>query len=356
MCAMDERPPPGLAEAVEEAARSLHDPALAKGEIVGLLERAVIDLSLAAEARFIPRAQASDEDDPDVELVPLHRSGGNARGVLRCRKVATGATWPLRLLVSHAAAALDARARAREARRRERALRAISEELQDSLLTPLPTLEATTIDVAYRAASAEARVGGDFYDAFTLPGGRVLIVVGDVMGKGVQAASHTARITHTLRALALQGLELDEMLERCDEQVRYQDPGLMATVWCGLYEPATGELEFGSLGHPPALLVRADGDPISLSLEGLPLGLRDLSEQPPELRTRLLQTRDLLVLYTDGVVEASGDYVAGQKALLAAVERRRDDPLSTIIQGVLDEMLGGAGHRDDAVLLLLRRR
>lgn len=347
---------PDHARAVEEAARALHDPKLSPGGIVGALERKVVELGLAERATFLTEIIDSPGESSGRTVVPVHGTDGTARGALSCDDVPGDGVWPLRLLASHAGAALDARVRVREARRREDALRVISEELQDALLPALPALERTTMDVAYRPASADARVGGDFYDALPLPDGRVLIVVGDVVGKGVQAASHTSRITYTLRSLALQGLELDELLKRCDEHVVHQDPGLMATVWCGLYEPASGELAFASLGHPPALLMRAEGDPISLALEGLPLGLRDLAEGPPEIRTRLLQPRDLLVLYTDGVVEASRDYLAGQKALLAAVEARRDEPLSELLTGVLDEMLTGAGHLDDAVMMLLRRR
>jgi phosphoserine phosphatase RsbU/P len=188
-----------------------------------------------------------------------------------------------------------------------------------------------------------------------LPDGRVLIAVGDVMGKGVDAALHTSRITHTMRSLAMGGLELDLLLERLDEQITWQDPDLMATVWCGLYEPDSGELHFASLGHPPALLLRADGNPIRLELEGLPLGLRDLTDRPPEIRARRLAPRDLLVLYTDGVVEASKDYLAGQEALLAAVAFRRDEPVGEILNGALEELLANAGHSDDAAMLILRR-
>jgi serine phosphatase RsbU (regulator of sigma subunit) len=109
------------------------------------------------------------------------------------------------------------------------------------------------------------------------------------------------------------------------------------------------------LGHPPALLLRADGDPIRLELEGLPLGLRELVERPPEVRTRRLESRDLLVLYTAGVVEASKDYLAGQHALLDAIRRRREETVGEILKGALSDLLEGAGHSDDAAMLVLRR-
>src|SRR5690606_1420838 len=140
--------------------------------------------------------------------------------------------------------------------------------------------------------------------------------------------------------LALQRLPIDELLARVDEHVVWQDPEIMATLWCGIYEPDSGELSFASLGHPPALLLRSTGEPIRLELEGLPLGMRDLSPKPPEIRSRQLDSRDLLVLYTDGVVEASRDYLAGQDALLRAVEAHRDDPLEELLNAALSELLG----------------
>jgi len=292
-------------------------------------------------------------------VIPLPSQDRRPAGVLRLKEAVPGRE--LDLVLAHAATAFAHLQRRERMARRADAVRRVAERLQDALLPDLPELPNTLMDVRYRSAGREARVGGDFYDVFGLPDGRALLVVGDVMGKGIEAASRTSRITQTLRALALQGLDLQVLLERCHEQVTYQDPEIMATVWCGVYDPASGELEFASLGHPPALLLRGGDDParhdaIRLELEGLPLGMRDLTDTPPETRSRRLGPRDLLVLYTDGVVEASGDFLAGVEALRAAVEARADEPLAEIVSDVLDEMLADADHRDDAVLFLLRRR
>lgn len=343
---------------VAAAALALHAPDLGADAITALLESLVVELGLADEAVFVPAGLdwADATRDPAAALVPVRRPGGAVDGVLRCRPGGEEALRLVEMLAAHAAVALAGLARLREVARREEAMRRVAEQLQDSLLPPLPELPGTTMAVRYRAAAREARVGGDFYDAFPLPDGQVLLVVGDVVGKGIEAAGRTSRITQTLRALALQGLSLDALLERCDEQVLFQDPEMLATVWCGRYSPGTGELEFASLGHPPALLLRAEQDAVTLELEGLPLGMRDLAVHAPELRRRRLDPRDLLVLYTDGVVEASGDFIAGQHALLDAIARRRDDPLADMVAGALDELLSEAGHRDDALMLILRRR
>lgn len=345
---------------VDEAALVLHAPSLSAEQVTGLLVELVGELELGDEALYLPSSGVPRPPKEGLAAAPVHR-GHSTTG----RPVLDGVLWyrpangvvarHVETLAAHASLALTAVADREEMARREDSVRRISEKLQDSLLPSLPELDQTRLAVEYRAAGRDNRVGGDFYDVFPMPDGRVL-VVGDVMGKGVEAASRTSRITQTLRALAMQGLELHELLARVDEQVSFQDPDVMATLWCGLYILATGELDFASLGHPPALLLReGNADPIHLTVTGLPLGLRDLSEEPPECRDRQLAPRDLLVLYTDGVIESSGDVIAGLEALHATVRARRDEPLDRLVHHALDELLAKGGHTDDAVLLLLRR-
>jgi len=311
-----------------------------------------MDAGEAAPSR--PSHRGAGVTTTEVALVPVRRTDGYPQGLLRCRP-RPGTLSTIEDLATLAGAAMGEAARAEELAVREAALRRVAERLQDSLLPVLPALPSTLLEVVYRAAARDARVGGDFYDAFALPDGNVLLVVGDVMGKGVEAASRTSRITQTFRALAMQGLPLDRMLERVCEQVVFQDPEIMATMWAGLYEPLSGQLVFASCGHPPALLLRPEGPAAWLNVEGLPLGMHDLLDEIPETRSRVLGSRDLLVLYTDGLIEASGDVIAGQEALLHAIESRRDSSLRDLVVEVSDELLHDAGHTDDAVLLVLRR-
>jgi serine phosphatase RsbU (regulator of sigma subunit) len=343
--------------ALDEAILSLHRPSLNYAQVVELLECSAVALGLAESATF-QLALASKEGLAEGEhLIEVAGPDGMLLGMLRLRSVAPEVAGRLTALTRHAGIALASVLQLRAMERRERIARRLAERLQDALLPQLPQLPHTSVDVSYRAAAREAKVGGDFYDIFPLPDSRVLITVGDVVGKGIEAAVRTSRITQTLRALALQGVPLDQLLERADAQVVWQDPDIIATLWCGLYEPDSGELTFASLGHPPALLLRSTGEPTRLELSGLPLGLRDLlPAEPPEVRTRLLEAGDLLVLYTDGVVEAKGDYLEGQEALLQAVIEHRDEPLGVIVSDALDDLLRGANHSDDAVMLLLRRR
>lgn len=346
---------------VDDAALALHQPSLASAEVTALLVNLVDELGLAEEPVFQPGRRSLTPPHVGLVAAPVHAGTGPSgrtrlAGVLWYRPPDPDVSRYVESLAAHASLAVAAAVDREAMVAREDSVRRVAEKLQDSLLPPLPQLDQTLLAVEYRAAGRDTRVGGDFYDVFAMPDGRVLIVVGDVMGKGVEAASRTSQITQTLRALAMQGLDLDELLSRVDDQVSFQDPDIMATLWCGLYLPATGELDFASLGHPPALLVREGKDPVHLALRGLPLGLRDLSEDPPERRDRQLAPRDLLVLYTDGVIESSGDVIAGLDALHAAIRARRDEPLDQMVHECLDELLDEGGYTDDAVMLLLRRR
>jgi serine phosphatase RsbU (regulator of sigma subunit) len=344
--------------AVADAALALHDPGLTSDEVRAALERLVVDAGLARDAVFVPAGPRRSEttalaDRPGADLVVEVRhgaaftsEGGELRGTLHCWGTRTKDARLVESLAAHAGVALAVIA-----------VRQVAELTHETLFPPIPAVANTAIDCRFRTAWRDAGVGGDFYDVFPLPTDCVLIVVGDVVGKGVKAARHVARITYTLRALALEGLALETIIERLDEHVTYQDPGIMATLWLGLYEPSSGELRFASLGHPPALLLRGrDAEAVRLELYGLPLGMRDLSPERPECRSRLLEPRDLLVVYTDGVVEGSGDFLAGQEALLQAVAARRDDPLADLADAALNELLADSGHPDDAIMLLLRRR
>ncbi|MFD4393557.1 PP2C family protein-serine/threonine phosphatase [Kitasatospora sp. NPDC058478] len=155
--------------------------------------------------------------------------------------------------------------------------------------------------VRYRPAAQHDRVGGDWYDVLLLPDKRVLLTVGDVAGHGVGAATGMVALRHALRGLAVTGAGPARMLEWANT-VALREPGqITATAVCVLIDPAVGELRWARAGHLPPILVGADGAQVLPLPHGVLLGALDDARY--EEHTAHLPPGDVLVLYTDGLVE-----------------------------------------------------
>ncbi|MFD0402185.1 PP2C family protein-serine/threonine phosphatase [Kitasatospora sp. NPDC127121] len=155
--------------------------------------------------------------------------------------------------------------------------------------------------VRYRPAAQHDRVGGDWYDVLLLPDKRVLLTVGDVAGHGVGAATGMVALRHALRGLAVTGAGPARMLEWANT-VALREPGqITATAVCVLIDPAVGELRWARAGHLPPILVGADGAQVLPLPHGVLLGALDGARY--EEHTAHLPPGDVLVLYTDGLVE-----------------------------------------------------
>jgi hypothetical protein len=232
--------------------------------------------------------------------------------------------------------------------RGRRELRATG-ELQRSLLpADLPHVDDWSIEARYEIAGT-GLVGGDWYDALRLPSGRVALVVGDVTGHGVQAAATMGQLRTALRAGLVTGGSASEAVETLRETARWTLPGEVATVCVVLVDPATGEAELVSLGHPPVLVVGPDGrsswgPPASRP----PLGVARTVPEPVRLQ---VPEGGALVLYSDGLVERRGESIRSGLARLerAFVQGARTD-LDTVVRRARD-----ARSADDATLLVARR-
>ena len=144
-------------------------------------------------------------------------------------------------------------------------------------------------------------VGGDWYDAFELPDGRVALTVGDVVGHGLAAAAAMGQVRTALAALADHAAGPGELLERLDGFLARSGTTDFATVCYAIIDPATGALEYASAGHPPMLVVSPAGETRWLDRAlGSPLRRRPRA-RPQE--STLLEPGSLLVLYSDGLVE-----------------------------------------------------
>jgi PAS domain S-box-containing protein len=240
----------------------------------------------------------------------------------------------------------------------------IAATLQRSLVM-MPQTGDLPLDVVslYEPASDEADVGGDFMDAFAIPDGRVALVVGDVVGKGLKAASRTAEIKYTLRAFlhlrpdtATAVTMLNTFLcqaHRTDDV----DADMLAALALAIIDPATGRVEVTLAGLEPPLIVRADGTAVETDTRGLPLCVDDKAVY--ETSTETLGAGDLLVIVSDGVTEArSGKEFLGYEGLMRLAQKAdRRAPLAPIGFGILEgakSFAGGMLH-DDACLLLARR-
>jgi PAS domain S-box-containing protein len=186
--------------------------------------------------------------------------------------------------------------------------RRVAETLQRSLLpSSLPDIPGIDSAVRYWAAAATSNVGGDFYDLFPTGDGAWGVLVGDVCGKGVDAAALTGVARHTVRAAASHVSDTCDALHWLHEAISRQDVPTFCTACFGiLHQVSDGHFRLGFClgGHPPLVLVRADGTSEAVGTFGTVLGLIEeveLAETTVELRTG-----DVLLLYTDGLTDAPG--------------------------------------------------
>ncbi|MDQ3644103.1 MAG: SpoIIE family protein phosphatase [Actinomycetota bacterium] len=227
----------------------------------------------------------------------------------------------------------------------------IVETLQRSLLPArLPQLPGISIAARYQPGGAD--VGGDWYDAIEQDGG-VGIVMGDVVGHGIEAAATMGELRHALRAYALDGLPPGAVLGRLDRLVKQLQDDRITTLVYAVIDTDWTQVRFASAGHLPPLLLEPDGSAEFL-WEGrsTPLGVRIDGEY--EEGTARLAGGSTLVLYTDGLVEVRGEeLLVGLERLRDAVRAGPTEP-DALCDHVIESLLGGGAASDDVALLALR--
>ncbi len=177
--------------------------------------------------------------------------------------------------------------------------------LQESILpTRLADIEGIESGSIYVAGGGEAEIGGDYYDLYPAPDGRVVLAIGDVCGKGVNAATKTSMIRYAIRGMVIAGLAPDRIMGELNAMLlEGEDPSSsIVTLWLGLFDITTGMLTYADGGHPPALLLRPDRAIDRLGTTGALLGGVAGAEWGE--RTLQVPRGSLLMLYTDGVTEA----------------------------------------------------
>ena len=242
--------------------------------------------------------------------------------------------------------------------------RQIAGALQHSFLIGVPdgTFPGLSVQTRYEAASDEALIGGDFYDAFALPGGRVGLVVGDASGKGLAAAVRIAQIKYALRAYAHESAGPGAALARlndfeCGSQEREDRPfGSFVVLSLAIIDTATGEAVISSAGTEPPLILRSTGDATVVNAGGMPLGV-EAGETYTDSCTRLAPG-DTVAIVTDGITEArhQRQIFGYERFMRLAVEAHRMDSLPEVARAIMDGARGFARGKfqDDACLLLAR--
>ncbi len=228
----------------------------------------------------------------------------------------------------------------------------VAETLQRALLPgTLPEIPGLRVHATYAPASPDAEIGGDWYDAFRLPDGRLAIVIGDVVGHGVDAAVVMGQVRHSIRAAALEHRAPAEVLGAVSDVLRlsYADEAMTTAVF-GILDPIALTLTYATAAHP-APIVAVDGRAHALATGGLPLGF--LEAQPAPTWTVDLAPGSLVVLYTDGLVELTRDAVAGHAALLSAVEGELEAPSGDPAAALLQRLVGGRHAQDDIAVVVV---
>ncbi len=218
-----------------------------------------------------------------------------------------------------------------------------------AMLKDLPYVTGLEFSAFYNAAVTDLGVGGDWYDAFTLPDGRIVITIGDVAGKGLEAAILMAKVRQSLRAAASIQIEPGAILDAADRTLRVEYPDVIVTAFVGILDRIERSLTYANAGHPWPLVRRGDGTIDELRSIALPLGLRDVGM--PETHATPFVAGETLVLYTDGLIEATRDVTAGERSLRTAVAELATTATDSA-RVLYESVVGGETHDDVAIMVV----
>ncbi|MFG2054945.1 SpoIIE family protein phosphatase [Micromonospora sp. NPDC048930] len=312
-------------------------------------------LSLAEAARVVvtatgARYEADGGGDAPVEpsaVLPLTGTTGEQLGELRVWRTEEGGTEQAAL--AELARLIGVRlenARLYEAEHR------IATTLQHSLLPrTLPQLPGAVVASRYLPGSADVEVGGDWYDVIRTPDDELVLVIGDVVGKGVRAAAAMGQLRNALRAYVLEGFAPGAALTRLNHLVGSTEGGSFATVVCLWFTPGTRRLRYASAGHPSPLLIQ--GDEVAFLYDhalGPPVGAIPRAEY----RTveGELAPGGRLLLYTDGLIEDRQVGIDAGLSQLRLDATTWSEHVADLVDAVLERVAGRARHDDVAVLAL----
>lgn len=228
--------------------------------------------------------------------------------------------------------------------------RRLARQLQRAIMPPTvqPVSRAgLRVAVRYRPAEEDQRVGGDWYDALVLPDDRVLLTVGDIAGHGIAGATGMVVLRNALRGLAVTGAGPGRLLSWLNSVAYCLAEQVTATVVCGLFDPASRILRWANAGHMPPVLVGREKAEVLTPPDGVLLGAVD--EASYEETQHELRPQDILLMYTDGLIERrDGNMDQALRTLLTAAGHAVDG-----LEGYLDHLLScGIADTDDDICLV----
>jgi serine phosphatase RsbU (regulator of sigma subunit) len=230
--------------------------------------------------------------------------------------------------------------------------RSVAETLQQALLPQqVPAVPGMQIAVRYLPGAVGADIGGDWYDVVPLPDGRFVFVVGDVSGRGVEAAAAMASLHYASRAYALEGHPPTVILDQLTRVMDVGRDGHFATVLCGLVDVGTHEIMLANAGHLPPVVCGDDGARLVEAKPGSPIGVPASAAFESALVTTA--ARGTLIVYTDGLVERRGETLDAGLQRLQDAAAQDASSLEDLLSNIVTELTGNS-PTDDIALIGLR--
>jgi serine phosphatase RsbU (regulator of sigma subunit) len=258
-------------------------------------------------------------------------------------------------IAAYAAIALENGRLYDAARRESREKEAVAAALERPLQPPeLPEIPGVELAAVFRPFGGTGQLGGDFYDVFPLGRERWVLALGDVAGKGPEAAAITGLVRHTLWGAAQFAADPASVAAAVNANLFRQSSERFATLVVAVLTPGPDAVTVDAVwaGHPPALLVGREGDRI-VHADGVPIGMfSELRLGPVRL---VLQPGEMLLVYTDGLLERQGA-VLNEQAVLDAVHAQQQASLDAMLEQVVAEIGAEFPARDDVAAVALRVR
>ncbi|HZY98064.1 MAG TPA: SpoIIE family protein phosphatase [Candidatus Baltobacteraceae bacterium] len=222
-----------------------------------------------------------------------------------------------------------------------------------SLPRKLPKIPTIDMHAIYVPGQSEAQIGGDWYDAFRLRDGRLVISMGDVVGSGIEAAVTMSNMRQVIRGTAQLHADPVLMLDAADSALRLEDGDRYVTACVAVIDPVSRTMTYANAGHPPPYLRDRSSPPVALEFDDLPLGLRQRNAR--HARTTVLTPGAVLVFYTDGLIESTHDILDGIASLEHLIGSRGFYESANPAKFIRSHMLEN-GARDDVAILVVKMR